>query len=160
MKNTNKANLQQSNLNLLIEKHTNIRKLEEDIRQIHKQFISNNIPLYEKGQLFIMNKIDNNLKFEIVIINTAAFNQKMYLQSSSNLNSMDSAIQEFGTPDNNSVYYEKIQNMILANNGLMYMYEIRECGKNNKAKKIGFRSHVLTEAEITEYISDNILVSI
>jgi len=148
-----------TNINLLLEKKSNISKLEDDIRNIHKQFIENNTPLYEKGQLFVMKKIDNNVKFEIVIINTAAFSQKMYAQTSNNLNYMDGAIQEFGNSDNASVYDEKIQNMILANNGLMYMYEIRECGKNNKAKKIGFRSHILTEAEITEYISKNILVS-
>jgi len=137
-------------LDTVLAAEANIDTLERNITTIQKDFIANNIPIFEKGSTYNITKIDNGNLFEITQIGTAYNNRGILSQTSTNLN----AIFGFDT-DKKSPQY---QNMLLANKGLMFVYVFSECGKNGKAKKIGARTQTLTEFEITELIKKGNIV--
>jgi len=137
-------------LNDVIVFEEQIRMLENKVTEIQKNFIIDNVPIHSLGDKFIINKIDNGRTFEITTINTSFKNKNFLFHTSFSLN----AIFDFDKTKESNRY----KSMLLAEKGLMFVYEFTECGKNGKAKKIGGVSHILTEYEIKEYINDGRLV--
>ena len=131
-------------LNEILDAEQNINHLKKNILSIQNDFLQNNTPLYKVGTTYKISRIDNDILFEITQAATAKNHREIVLQTSVSLN----AIFDFDF-DKTSIQYK---NMLLANKGLMFVYTFTECGKNGKAKKIGARTHILTESEVKEYI--------
>ena len=139
-------------LQTILTANKSIRDLERNNAAIKKNFKENTNPGFKMLDLYTVSRIDNGALFQITEIGTANGYNTFKSNTQSALNYL------YDIKDTNEDNRVKFDKMIEADNGMMFVYILVECGKNRKAKKIGGRNHVMTEFEMEQAMINGLLV--
>jgi len=123
-----------------------ILKLERENYALQKNFLKEVTPKFQLDSLLTFIDKSNSL-YQITLVG----NINSYGEFASTVNSNLNYMIDFGLEEKRK---EKYESMLEAEAGMMYMYELTECGKNGKAKKIGAKKEIFTEFEIIDLIKN------